>query len=284
VWPFKLGSKAARVGWVAQNPGLFLHAHHKTRLPGAVLARASGRGLESWYAVMRKADWKTPAELRQVYPNADLVGRRTVFDIAGSKYRLIARVNYQTQRVFVLYILTHSEYERRLETMSTTTMELNEKAYRQLLGRTLPHVIRTEEEYERLTNELVRLDERENPSREEKELTELLTVLMNGYEGRRYPIRKASPQQPLQHLMETRQLTQKDLWKVFGSKGITSEVFHGKRSISKAQARKRRSSFTSTSSFSFSRVEVQEWSRHKWQIKVRHITAPDTTILHPAGS
>jgi len=29
--------------------------------------------------------------------------------------------------------------------------------------------------------------------------------------------------------MEARKLTQKDLWKVFGSKGITSEVFHGKR-------------------------------------------------------
>jgi len=34
--------------------------------------------------------------------------------------------------------------------MSTTTIELNEKTYRQLLGRTLPHVIRTEEECERL--------------------------------------------------------------------------------------------------------------------------------------
>jgi mRNA interferase HigB len=68
--------------------------------------------LESWYAVMRKADLKTPAELKQVYPNADLVGRRTVFNIAGNKYRLIARVNYQTQRVFVLYILTHAEYDK----------------------------------------------------------------------------------------------------------------------------------------------------------------------------
>jgi HTH-type transcriptional regulator/antitoxin HigA len=122
--------------------------------------------------------------------------------------------------------------------MSTTTMELNEKAYRQLLGRTLPHVIRTEEAYERLTNELVRLDERENPSRGEKEFAEPLTVLIDKYEERRYPIRKASPQQTLQHLMEAGQLTQKDLWKIFGSKGITSEVFHGKRSISKAQARK----------------------------------------------
>ncbi len=122
--------------------------------------------------------------------------------------------------------------------MSTTTIELNEKTYRQLLGRTLPHVIRTNEEYERLTNELMRLDEREDLSREEKELAELLTVLLDEYEERRYPIRKANPQQTLQHLMEARKLTQKDLWKVFGSKGITSEVFHGKRSISKAQARK----------------------------------------------
>lgn len=72
-------------------------------------ARAS---LESWYAVVRKAAWKTPAEMKQVYANADLVGRRTVFNIAGNKYRLIARVNYQTQRVFVLYLLTHSEYDR----------------------------------------------------------------------------------------------------------------------------------------------------------------------------
>ena len=61
---------------------------------------------------MRQANWKTPAHLKQVYRNADLVGRRTVFNIAGNKYRLIARVNYHTQRVFVLYLLTHAEYDR----------------------------------------------------------------------------------------------------------------------------------------------------------------------------
>jgi HTH-type transcriptional regulator/antitoxin HigA len=122
--------------------------------------------------------------------------------------------------------------------MSTMTMELDKKTYGLLLGRTLPHVIHTDEECERLTKELLRLDERENSSPEEKELAELLTVLIDEYEQRRYPIRKASPQQTLQHLMEARNLTQKDLWKTFGSKGITSEVFHGKRSISKTQAKK----------------------------------------------
>ncbi len=122
--------------------------------------------------------------------------------------------------------------------MSTTTIDLDEKTYGQLLRRILPHVIRTEEEHDRLANELMRLDDREDLTPEEHELAELLTVLIDEYEERRFPIRKASPQQTLQHLMEARNLTQKDLWRVFGSKGITSEVFHGKRSISKTQAKK----------------------------------------------
>jgi len=72
----------------------------------------SKASLKAWYGVVRKATWKTPAKLKQVYHNADLVGRRTVFNIAGNKYRLIARVNYQSQRVFVLHLLTHAEYDK----------------------------------------------------------------------------------------------------------------------------------------------------------------------------
>ena len=122
--------------------------------------------------------------------------------------------------------------------MSTTTIDLDEKSYGQLLKRTLPHIIRTDEDLAQLTDQLQRLDERDDLTPEEQELAELLTVLIEDYEQRRYPIRKARPRQTLQHLMEARSLTQKDLWRVFGSKGITSEVLHGKRSISKAQAKK----------------------------------------------
>src|SRR5258708_38733464 len=118
------------------------------------------------------------------------------------------------------------------------TPELDEKAYGQLLRWTLPHVIRAHDECASLTSELLRLDEIERPSPEEKELAELLTVLIDDYEERRYSIRKASPRQTLHHLMEPRNLTQKDLWKLFGSKSIASEVFHAKRSISKTHAKK----------------------------------------------
>jgi mRNA interferase HigB len=40
------------------------------------------------------------------------VDRRTVFNIAGNKYRLIARVNYLSRRIFILHILKHAEYEK----------------------------------------------------------------------------------------------------------------------------------------------------------------------------
>jgi antitoxin component HigA of HigAB toxin-antitoxin module len=41
----------------------------------------------------------------------------------------------------------------------------------------------------------------------------------------------------VRHYCIHRNLTQKDPRKLFGSKGITSEVFHGKRAISKTQAK-----------------------------------------------
>jgi HTH-type transcriptional regulator / antitoxin HigA len=77
--------------------------------------------------------------------------------------------------------------------MTMTTLGLDKRIYGQLLGRALPHVIHTEEECERRTNELMRLDELIDSSPEEKELAELLTVLIDQYETRRYPIPKASP-------------------------------------------------------------------------------------------
>lgn len=69
-------------------------------------------GLEHWYEVVRRAEWHSLAEVKQVYPSADQVGRRTVFNISGNRFRLIARINYRIQAVYVLFVLTHAEYDR----------------------------------------------------------------------------------------------------------------------------------------------------------------------------
>jgi mRNA interferase HigB len=64
----------------------------------------------NWYRITKRAEWKSLAAVRNDFGHADLVGRRTVFNIKGNKYRLIARVNYRSRRVFILQILTHEEY------------------------------------------------------------------------------------------------------------------------------------------------------------------------------
>ena len=66
----------------------------------------------NWYRITKRADWNSLAEVRSDFAHADVVGRRTVFDIHGNDYRLIARVNYRTKHVFILYILTPVEYGR----------------------------------------------------------------------------------------------------------------------------------------------------------------------------
>jgi mRNA interferase HigB len=64
----------------------------------------------NWYRITRRANWRNLADVRVDFAHADVVGRRTVFNIHGNDYRLIARVNYRTRKVFVLYILTHADY------------------------------------------------------------------------------------------------------------------------------------------------------------------------------
>lgn len=68
--------------------------------------------LMNWYRITRKAEWNSLADVRNDSAHADIVGRRTVFNIHGNDYRLIARVNYRTKRVFILEIITHIEYSK----------------------------------------------------------------------------------------------------------------------------------------------------------------------------
>src|ERR1022692_3526619 len=68
--------------------------------------------LDAWYRTVLRARWRNLAQARMDFPHADAVGERTAFNIAGNKYRLTTRVNYRTQRVFILAVLTHAEYDK----------------------------------------------------------------------------------------------------------------------------------------------------------------------------
>jgi HTH-type transcriptional regulator/antitoxin HigA len=120
----------------------------------------------------------------------------------------------------------------------STTLEIRDSAYAELLARSLPRPIRTEEEHGRLTRELLELDEREDLSPEEEVLAEMLTLLIEDYEEKHHPLPRVSPNESLKALMDERSLRHKDIWPVLGNKGAATEILNGRRSISKAQAKR----------------------------------------------
>jgi len=68
--------------------------------------------LDLWFRVMKKNRFENFNALRLLFPSADKVGDLIVFNIGGNKYRLIASIHFNRQKVFVRYVLTHEEYNR----------------------------------------------------------------------------------------------------------------------------------------------------------------------------
>ena len=51
-------------------------------------------------------------DIRNTWRDTDAVGEYTVFNIKGNKYRLITKINYKSQVVFIKRVLTQAEYDK----------------------------------------------------------------------------------------------------------------------------------------------------------------------------
>ena len=68
--------------------------------------------LRAWHAEAKAAAWKTPADAKAKYRSASILrGGRVVFNIGGNKYRLIVKINYSFQVVYIRFLGTHREYD-----------------------------------------------------------------------------------------------------------------------------------------------------------------------------
>ena len=68
--------------------------------------------LKTWYVTARQACWSNLLDVQRIYARAEAVGDYTVFNIKGNTYRLIARIEYGLQIIFVKDVLTHAEYDK----------------------------------------------------------------------------------------------------------------------------------------------------------------------------
>lgn len=69
--------------------------------------------LSAWYDTISSRTWKNLTELRQLSRTVDYVGGdRFVFNIAGNNFRLVVRIDFNSQLAFVRFVGTHKEYDK----------------------------------------------------------------------------------------------------------------------------------------------------------------------------
>jgi HTH-type transcriptional regulator/antitoxin HigA len=107
-----------------------------------------------------------------------------------------------------------------------------------MIAKGAPRIIHNDKELEAYTEALFKLTALENPTPDEEEAIELLTLLVVRYETERYPIPKASPVSVVRHLIEHGSLTQRSLIPEFGSESAVSMFLSGQRELTVEQIRK----------------------------------------------
>ena len=77
----------------------------------------SEASLRHWEKSVLAASWATPTDVRQTFNDVDAIQVSSgntvhVFNIQGNAHRLIAAIHLRSQMVYVLRIMTHSEYDQ----------------------------------------------------------------------------------------------------------------------------------------------------------------------------
>ncbi len=69
--------------------------------------------LRAWYTHVNSPTiaWRSWSDVKTDFATASIVGSCVVFNIRGNNYRLITRILYPSQKVFILKVMTHREYD-----------------------------------------------------------------------------------------------------------------------------------------------------------------------------
>ena len=69
--------------------------------------------LKAWYEIIKSASWSKPNDIKKIFRSADIVPHdRVVLNIKVNKYRLVVKIKYDFQVVYIRFIGKHSEYDK----------------------------------------------------------------------------------------------------------------------------------------------------------------------------
>lgn len=69
--------------------------------------------LRAWHTHVsnKTVSWQSWGNVKAEFGSASPVGNCVVFNIGGNKYRLVSRILYPSQKVFIRKVMTHAEYD-----------------------------------------------------------------------------------------------------------------------------------------------------------------------------
>ena len=213
--------------------------------------------------------------MKAEFGTASLVGNCVVFNIGGNKYRLVTRILYPSQKVFILKVMTHEEYdedtwkeecgcyspppgrrpherlprglpsgsEKDGEKMTTKTKfglkGKSRDSYLELVLAFPLASIKSDEHLEEAQEVMDRLLAKGRLDHGEEMYLDALSDLVAAYEDEHHAIEPASDADMLRHLMEAKGVTQVQLHRDTGiAKSTISEVLAGKKPFSRQMIRK----------------------------------------------
>jgi mRNA interferase HigB len=69
--------------------------------------------LDAWFDEVKKAHWRSTAEVKRSYETASIVSaERLVFNVKGNAYRLMAAVDFEKSIVWIKWLGTHRDYDQ----------------------------------------------------------------------------------------------------------------------------------------------------------------------------
>jgi mRNA interferase HigB len=69
--------------------------------------------LDAWFDEIKKAHWRSTADVRRSYATASIVtAERIVFNVKGNAYRLVVAADFEKSIVWIKWIGTHRDYDR----------------------------------------------------------------------------------------------------------------------------------------------------------------------------
>lgn len=72
----------------------------------------AGAPLQAWRKIVESREFLTFADIKTTFNATDKVGGFYVFDIGGNKYRIVASIHFNTQKMYIRHVLTHQEYNK----------------------------------------------------------------------------------------------------------------------------------------------------------------------------